>query len=112
MRRRLHSGDQEVGDVRLRVSWDDRRYFEFNHGNSFGTGYVLGWIPFRVYPSGASHDVEREPIARHFRRAPLDGVPPQTPGSLTRATRWGSTPNPRLADARYSMGFHPKPPAR
>ena len=42
LRRRLHSVDQEVGDVRLRVSGDDRRDFELNHGNSFGTGRVLG----------------------------------------------------------------------
>ncbi len=42
LRRRLHSIDQEVGDIRLRVSGDDRGDFELNHGNSFGTGQVLG----------------------------------------------------------------------
>ena len=38
LRRRLHPLDEQVGDVRLRIGGDDRRDFELDHGNSFGTG--------------------------------------------------------------------------
>jgi hypothetical protein len=38
LRRRLHSVDQEVGDVGLRIGGDDGRHFELNHGSSFGVG--------------------------------------------------------------------------
>ena len=42
LRRRLHPVDEQIGDVRLRVGRHDCGDFELNHGNSFGTGWILG----------------------------------------------------------------------
>ena len=52
LRGHFHPLHEQIGDVRLRIGGDDRRDFELDHGNSFGTGRFSDSGLRRVYPSG------------------------------------------------------------